>query len=64
MVSYLLAAGIGILCLGVGLLAGVLIMRNNVKYFRLREQEFKDMLLGGKSTAEQIVARMRNNLDI
>jgi hypothetical protein len=64
MVSYLMAAGIGMLCLGVGLLAGVLIMRNNVKYFRLREDEFKQMVLDGKYTAEQIVARVRNNLDI
>jgi hypothetical protein len=56
--------GVGLLLSVLGMLAGMLVMRANYKHFRDHEAELKAMILDASTSAEQIVMRMRNKINI
>jgi len=55
---------IGVSCLAAGMIGGMLVMRANYKHFRDHEAELKAMILDASTSAEQIVMRMRNKINI
>jgi hypothetical protein len=56
--------GVGLLFSGLGMIAGMLVMRANYKHFRDHEAELKTMILDAGTSAEQIVLRLRNKIKI
>lgn len=64
MYSIWMLLGVGLLLSVLGMLAGMLVMRANYKHFRDHEAELKAMILDASTSAEQIVMRMRNKINI
>lgn len=65
MYSIWMLLGVGLLFSGLGMLAGMLVMRANYKHFRDHEAEIKAMILDARGISpEQIVMRMRNKIKI
>jgi len=57
-------AGCVVAGLVVGFVAGALVIRNNYKGMRTREDELKRLILDNTVTNNQVVLRIRNRLGI
>ena len=64
MYSIWMLIGVAMVFSGLGVAAGMLIMRANYKHFRDHEAEMKAMILSAGTSAEQIVMRLRNRINI